>query len=542
MTRVLIVGMLSLCLYACGVSESEMSARIRQDLQTEVDTDGTLRDHHLQVLRVELIKSGSNTFDGFAIIGFRGVEEKVALKVTRDGKRFMFKTEPMAFAFVAEAGVGDAIAAARSAAQPGGEQFDAEFFANLQFKSVDTVKGTPEGTAAAETLGLDYPASFFRPYIDREGNVYINSSLVPGDLSRSLAYRFAKDAASRDWRIMASNDVSMDHVFGLLMALQTLGVSEVAFTEAADKYQPPRVELGLQCEREYLPKATREICMDSELQAKLYKEKGCCLVPDPNPTESASPPVTLAGTSFSEEGMPVWEVDFDGTVLHQGATISGAATVVAALQDSRGKSIVVRPSKRVDYRYVAEVFKAAKDLGVQRIYIAEHVSVSEHLQVPEIDKGAAKRIKLNSNSMVAVENRGRLSTIEDSPQSAASDGLSVGGANETSDVESDVQRDDKVALVITPPSTQGPGARITQPEYPAASRRARQAGVVVLRAFVLEDGRPGDVQVEKTSGFPALDESAVREVQREWRFDPGTKDGVPAPMWASFAVTFAISE
>lgn len=98
------------------------------------------------------------------------------------------------------------------------------------------------------------------------------------------------------------------------------------------------------------------------------------------------------------------------------------------------------------------------------------------------------------------------------------------------------------AVVKTPPSTVGRGARITQPEYPPASRRAGEAGTVTLQVYVLESGRAGEVKVAKSSGFEKLDEAAVREVQRNWRFVPGKEDGKPIAMWHTFAVTFRLTD
>jgi protein TonB len=97
-------------------------------------------------------------------------------------------------------------------------------------------------------------------------------------------------------------------------------------------------------------------------------------------------------------------------------------------------------------------------------------------------------------------------------------------------------------VVRTLPSTQGKGARISQPEYPPASRRAGEAGTVTLKVFVKEDGRPGDVQIARSSGFEKLDEAAVKEVQRNWRFVPGKEDGKPVAMWHTFAVTFKLTD
>lgn len=98
------------------------------------------------------------------------------------------------------------------------------------------------------------------------------------------------------------------------------------------------------------------------------------------------------------------------------------------------------------------------------------------------------------------------------------------------------------ASVKTPPSTQGKGARITQPEYPPASRRAGEEGTVHLQVYVLESGRAGEIKVAKTSGFPKLDEAAVKEVQRNWRFVPGKEDGKAVAMWHVFAVTFRLTD
>lgn len=97
-------------------------------------------------------------------------------------------------------------------------------------------------------------------------------------------------------------------------------------------------------------------------------------------------------------------------------------------------------------------------------------------------------------------------------------------------------------VVKTPPSTQGRGARITQPEYPPSSRRAGEEGTVQLQVYVLESGRAGEVKVARSSGFPKLDEAAVKEVQRNWRFVPGKEDGKPVSMWHTFAVTFRLTD
>ena len=97
-------------------------------------------------------------------------------------------------------------------------------------------------------------------------------------------------------------------------------------------------------------------------------------------------------------------------------------------------------------------------------------------------------------------------------------------------------------VVKTPPSTQGRGAKITQPEYPPAARRAGEEGTVQLQVLVLSNGRAGEVKVARSSGFPKLDEAAINEVKRNWRFVPGKEDGKPVDMWHTFAVTFRLTD
>ena len=98
------------------------------------------------------------------------------------------------------------------------------------------------------------------------------------------------------------------------------------------------------------------------------------------------------------------------------------------------------------------------------------------------------------------------------------------------------------ASVKTPPSVTGKGARATQPEYPPSSRRAGEAGTVTLAAYVLESGKVGEVKIVKSSGFEKLDEAAVKEVQRNWRFVPGKEDGKPVAMWHTFNVVFKLTD
>ena len=96
-------------------------------------------------------------------------------------------------------------------------------------------------------------------------------------------------------------------------------------------------------------------------------------------------------------------------------------------------------------------------------------------------------------------------------------------------------------VAATPPRSD-PKHPPTLPEYPPTSRRLGEAGTVTLQVYVLENGKVGDVKVQKSSGFERLDEAAVREVKRAWRFIPATEDGKPVAGWGAFNVTFKLTD
>lgn len=71
-----------------------------------------------------------------------------------------------------------------------------------------------------------------------------------------------------------------------------------------------------------------------------------------------------------------------------------------------------------------------------------------------------------------------------------------------------------------------------KPEYPAASKRLEEEGLVVLRFMIDESGRVIESRVETSSGFTRLDEAA-RAALSQCQFKPGTADGKPERSWAS---------
>jgi TonB family protein len=85
---------------------------------------------------------------------------------------------------------------------------------------------------------------------------------------------------------------------------------------------------------------------------------------------------------------------------------------------------------------------------------------------------------------------------------------------------------------ISPPEP----VRKVDPGYPASYIHDRVEGVVVLYAIIRSDGSVGDVRV--LEGFDSrLDENA-RTALSQWRFRPGTRNGIPIDVEAVVRVPF----
>jgi TonB family protein len=77
-----------------------------------------------------------------------------------------------------------------------------------------------------------------------------------------------------------------------------------------------------------------------------------------------------------------------------------------------------------------------------------------------------------------------------------------------------------------------------RPHYTATAMRAKIEGTVILSAVVEKDGTVGDVKVLKALD-PGLDEEATRAA-KQWRFEPGRKDGTPVPVIVTLELTFTL--
>jgi protein TonB len=78
-----------------------------------------------------------------------------------------------------------------------------------------------------------------------------------------------------------------------------------------------------------------------------------------------------------------------------------------------------------------------------------------------------------------------------------------------------------------------------RPYYPAMAREQGWQGTALLKVLVLKNGSVGSLALERSSGFSILDRSALSGV-KDWKFNPGQKDGQPTEMWVQIPVTFRL--
>ena len=77
-----------------------------------------------------------------------------------------------------------------------------------------------------------------------------------------------------------------------------------------------------------------------------------------------------------------------------------------------------------------------------------------------------------------------------------------------------------------------------RPQYTPEAKDARIQGAVILECVVRVDGTVGDVTVI-TLLDAGLDQEAIKAV-KQWRFEPGTKDGKPVPVLVTLEMTFSL--
>jgi protein TonB len=84
------------------------------------------------------------------------------------------------------------------------------------------------------------------------------------------------------------------------------------------------------------------------------------------------------------------------------------------------------------------------------------------------------------------------------------------------------------------------GGYQVKPRYPDSARRRGVEGTVMVKAYVTEQGRVEQIQIEQSAGHADLDEAAVEAVGR-WRFESARRGRQPIAMWVSIPVRFMLN-
>ncbi len=93
-----------------------------------------------------------------------------------------------------------------------------------------------------------------------------------------------------------------------------------------------------------------------------------------------------------------------------------------------------------------------------------------------------------------------------------------------------------------PPTPPRPADYLNNPKppYPALSRRLREEGIVRLNILVNPDGSVAQLEIARSSGFPRLDEIALKTVQSSWKFEPARQAGKPVAAWVIVPIQFTL--
>ncbi|WP_448653422.1 energy transducer TonB [Pseudomonas fluorescens] len=92
---------------------------------------------------------------------------------------------------------------------------------------------------------------------------------------------------------------------------------------------------------------------------------------------------------------------------------------------------------------------------------------------------------------------------------------------------------------VTPASANAAYLKNPAPEYPSLAQRRGWEGTVLLRVHVLASGKPGEIQIQKSSGRQQLDDAALAAVKR-WSFVPAKQGDVAQDGWVSVPIDFKI--
>jgi protein TonB len=78
-----------------------------------------------------------------------------------------------------------------------------------------------------------------------------------------------------------------------------------------------------------------------------------------------------------------------------------------------------------------------------------------------------------------------------------------------------------------------------KPIYPREARKKGYEGEVLLRVEVLPNGRVGQIEIRRSSGYEILDRSAMETI-KQWRFIPAQKGEDRVTFWVNIPIKFQL--
>jgi signal peptidase I len=100
--RVVATLLFAAVVVGCSMSTDQIGETVKGSMQKTFDSDAQFKEWHLTVSRVQVLKQGDNRYQGIATVIHEGTPHDVPIDITADGSNVMWKTEPAAFAFVAQ--------------------------------------------------------------------------------------------------------------------------------------------------------------------------------------------------------------------------------------------------------------------------------------------------------------------------------------------------------------------------------------------------------------------------------------------------------
>jgi len=79
------------------------------------------------------------------------------------------------------------------------------------------------------------------------------------------------------------------------------------------------------------------------------------------------------------------------------------------------------------------------------------------------------------------------------------------------------------------------------PEYPRTAIELEQEGLVLVSARISREGRPSRVELKQSSGFPLLDQSALKALKK-WKFSPARTGFLTHEAWIEIPIRFKLED